>query len=490
MATFKICTREDDNKRGYVPVYIRVIHKRKTAYIKTDKLILTSKVKNKEVTDAFILKTLSEDIIRYNDLLNKMNTSQMSVTQIVELIKQQQHSDICFSDYVRKFMRENKDVTHSTLLNYRSAINSLEEFMHTKKVMISYINSKLLQKWVDYLKANKPSSVSNYFYKLCKVYKVLMREVNDYDNNIIVIPHNPFSLISIPDNRKKIDKSIPVDVLRKIFSYETTNKRVAFALDVCKISFCLVGINLVDLYNLKKENVKGDLICYERQKTKAKRKDNAYIEIKIPDIIKPVLEKHRCNDESGLLLDLREKRKEINSLTAYINHQLNIVSANLHYEDRALTFYSFRHSWATIAANDLKAGIEEVAFALNHVSAHEITKGYIKTDFSSIWDLNQRVLDYVFNENKIGEQVETKCEQSVTQTQMKCNANAITGANIEYSNLLQISVYYQAKKTVEIIDIGFNSVDDVIAKVQELADEYDIIKVHNLDTNKVFVIKR
>lgn len=487
MATFKICIR-DENQRGFFPVYIRVIHNRKTAYIKTDKMVHKSNVVNKEIADAFLLKILSEKVIEYNTYLNKIDTEKMNVNEIVAFLKNIK-KDICFSDYVRRYIRENKSVRETTLYSYKSALRSLETFMKTDKIMTSHLSSHSIQRWIEYVSQKTNRSADGYYHLLNKTFKEMMKEVNDYDNNIIILNHNPFANCKVPNTSKKIDKAIPIDVLRTIFNYKTNDEKFVFAIDVCKISFCLVGMNLVDLFNLKKSNVKNDIVAYERQKTSSKRKDKAYIEIKIPDIIKPTIEKYRDNTDSDLFFNFYQKRNHIHNLSIYINNSLFIIAGVLQYE-KSLTYYSFRHSWATIAANDLKAGIEEVAFALNHVSAHEITRGYVKTDFSSIWDLNQRVLDYVFGENE----VETKCDEnaivSTNEMQMKCNTNATTGANIEYSNLLQISVYYQAKKTVEITDIGFNSVDDILSKVQELADSYDIIKVHNLDTDKVFVIKR
>jgi integrase len=63
--------------------------------------------------------------------------------------------------------------------------------------------------------------------------------------------------------------------------------------------------------------------------------------------------------------------------------------------------YTFRHSWATIAQNQCGASTEQVGFALNHASAHRVTEGYIKKDFSPIDVLNEKVINCVFGENKL-----------------------------------------------------------------------------------------
>ncbi len=60
--------------------------------------------------------------------------------------------------------------------------------------------------------------------------------------------------------------------------------------------------------------------------------------------------------------------------------------------DKHITFYSFRHSWATIARS---IGIDKytVHEGLNHVDAEmKITDLYIERDYRPIWEANARIL--------------------------------------------------------------------------------------------------
>ena len=59
-------------------------------------------------------------------------------------------------------------------------------------------------------------------------------------------------------------------------------------------------------------------------------------------------------------------------------------------------FYNFRHTWATIAQNDCGANIYEVAFGMNHSHGFNITRGYMKLDFTSAWELNAKIIDFIF----------------------------------------------------------------------------------------------
>lgn len=57
-----------------------------------------------------------------------------------------------------------------------------------------------------------------------------------------------------------------------------------------------------------------------------------------------------------------------------------------------LTMYHARHTWATIAANQLNASNEDIGEALGH-SLKTVTTGYIKRDPDRVDKLNRGVLD-------------------------------------------------------------------------------------------------
>ena len=59
-------------------------------------------------------------------------------------------------------------------------------------------------------------------------------------------------------------------------------------------------------------------------------------------------------------------------------------------------FHAARHSWATIARNDLRINKYVVHEALNHVDdAMKVTDMYLEKDYSQNDDANRRVITYV-----------------------------------------------------------------------------------------------
>lgn len=66
MANFKITVRQQRNNKLF-PVYIRITHNRKVGYIKTNKVIITSKLKKREIKDHEILSYGSNLIKNYSE---------------------------------------------------------------------------------------------------------------------------------------------------------------------------------------------------------------------------------------------------------------------------------------------------------------------------------------------------------------------------------------------------------------------------------------
>ena len=88
MATFRI-TVQKQRSDGLWPVYIRVTHNRKIAYIKTSKIVDSKGlIKNtKDVKYPFVRNFLNMDIMRYVEMLNKVDASKWSVQEVIEYLK-------------------------------------------------------------------------------------------------------------------------------------------------------------------------------------------------------------------------------------------------------------------------------------------------------------------------------------------------------------------------------------------------------------------
>ena len=100
MATFKAIVKAR-RKDGFYPVYIRVSHRRKLAYMSTDKFVRDSVLtRSGEIEDPYVMQYCSRKIIEFVEALNKVDTDHWSVGDVVNFQKTGE-TDISFSDYAR-----------------------------------------------------------------------------------------------------------------------------------------------------------------------------------------------------------------------------------------------------------------------------------------------------------------------------------------------------------------------------------------------------
>ena len=93
--TFKAVVQKQRTD-GYWPVYIRVIHNKSIHYIRTDKMVDSKGCDSKHaVKDPFVLKYCANKITDFYERLNKVDTTNWSVKDVVQFLEQGT-SDVCF----------------------------------------------------------------------------------------------------------------------------------------------------------------------------------------------------------------------------------------------------------------------------------------------------------------------------------------------------------------------------------------------------------
>lgn len=394
MATFKACVRRQRND-GLYTVFVRVTHKRDARYIDTGKAVDKSKLRKGEIKDPDILSYCSNLIRGYNDRLNAVEISTWDIHEVISYL-QNIDEDISFSQYARKYIFEMATIKNMVRnsKNYRWAYQSLERFAGTNNIMFSKLTSKFIQDWINSLSGTNRAKK---MYPTCirMIYNAALEEYND--KNVIRIKLQPFRKIEIPKADVPEKRALDILMLQKFFYGVIPETKLKASLpelsrDVAEMVFCLAGMNTADLFELRKENLKGEVLCYHRQKTKKFRRDGAYLEVKIPTRLLPLFEKYKSNND--YLLNFAERYQDSNCFNINVNSGLKPYC---NYNGLPnVCIYNFRHSWATIAQNNCGASTAEVGFALNHSSAHRVTEGYIKKDYSPISVLNEKVIACVF----------------------------------------------------------------------------------------------
>ena len=381
-------------------VFIRITHNRDARYIDTGKVIDKSKVRKGEIKDVDILSYSSNLIKLYCERLNAVDIQSWDAKEVVTYLLNIDE-DISFSRYARKYVRDMAVVRgmERNSKNYKWAYQSLEKFAGTDNLMFSKLTIKFIQDWMKTLEG---TSRAKEMYPICirMIYNAGLEEYNDYDKNIIRIKLQPFRKIEIPKADIPEKRALSIDVLRAFFNGKNPETKLKASLpelsrDVAEMVFCLAGMNTADIFELRKSNLKEGVLCYQRQKTKKFRRDGAYLEVKVPERLIPLLYKYMDDEASEYLLNFNKRYQDSNCFNINVNSGLKTYCE---YNGLPpMCIYNFRHSWATIAQNQCGASTAEVAFALNHSSAHKVTEGYIQKDYSPISRLNIMVLNSVFD---------------------------------------------------------------------------------------------
>lgn len=401
MATLRICVQKP-RKDGFYPVYIRVTHNRKVIFIRTDKVVNQKGLsRSGEVKDPFVLELLNRTVVDYLERLNRVDVTNWTVQEVVNFLKTGTE-DISFSEYARRHADRMVDEGHvRNARNYVLALQHLERFLGTTDVKFSALTSATIEKWIRSLST---TSRAKEMYPVClrQVFRAALLDYNDYDKGVMRIKTNPWMRVRIPRADRPEKLAITPEEARAFFAAPLPQTKVVAPLsevgrDTAMFVLCLAGINTVDLYNMRKGDYHEGILHYKRSKTRGSRSDEAYIEMRVPPILQPLMEKYATGDDDDRLFSFHNRFSTSDSFGSGANTGIKQICESMGITgDSRYCVYTFRHTWGTVAQNDCGATIAEVAFAMNHSDGHNVTRGYIRPDFSPAWELNEKVVEFIF----------------------------------------------------------------------------------------------
>ena len=404
---------------GTYNVKVRFIKDKKVKRVSTDLFAtdsdLTSDLKLKE--ESIVKQEADRLVLHYRTMVNSLHfdSENCDVSEIVNrlLCKEEAEKPIDFIAFSKKWISE---TTIKGKDNYTTALNSFIRFLGKEELEIKKITVDLLEQYRDYIinvrnervKALQaegkrvPSNrcLSLYLMSLRHLYGEAQRFYNKPDKGLMRIPHTPFEYFKIPKQEATRKRAVTPQQIKAIWSlpYQNIHKGVKhtcrpdLAKDCFILSFCLMGINSADLYNATL--LRDNRLVYCRTKTKERRLDKAKMEVVVPDMVLPLIEKYRDTTGQRLFRFYKDYRDH-KAFNKAINKGLKGIGDQLNIDD--LEFYAARHSWATIALN--KCGIDKytVHAALNHVDeSMRVTDIYIERDFVNENKANAKVIKFVF----------------------------------------------------------------------------------------------
>ena len=289
---------------GFHSVYILCTHNDKPVYIKTDLVVQDSGVTDKgDITDPRVLMRASAIICTYYDRLQGKRIDNLTAKEVVEIATDSAVEDIPFASFADAYIRKLSGRGVKRADNYRYALNSFLSFAGRPSIGFSEVTSKLLRQWIESL-AHTKRVKSMYPTLLKAIFNAGMEEYNDYDRGVVRVANRPFEFLKIPSGDTPEKRSVSVEQLRAFFAHAPKGRQARYAQDVARVSFCLAGMNVADLYELTPDNLQWDKLCYHRAKTKGKRSDKAYMEVSIPPQAMEAFARLTEDARDGYLLNL------------------------------------------------------------------------------------------------------------------------------------------------------------------------------------------
>ena len=192
-------------------------------------------------------------------------------------------------------------------------------------------------------------------------------------------PFRQYKIKSAPAN----PTPLTLEQLRALWGHHPLNEAHAYALDIWRLVFALIGINMADLAQLR--SISQGRINYTRQKT------GRLYSIKVENVAKTLINAHRGKI---YLVDVLEHYKSIHVATNMINRHLKEIASELGLP--AITIYTARYTWATLALS-IDTPIEVISQALGHSYGQAVTLGYIMPDRRKVDDANKKVLGLILH---------------------------------------------------------------------------------------------
>jgi len=308
----------------------------------------------------------------------------MDISEIVERLTRQQQT-LDFFTFADEWLART-DIKGKK--NYTSMLNALEGYLGRRSLAFSQVTYALLDGFAQSLK-DKPRAPSLYLGQMRHLYREAMRRYNtDYDTPI---QNDPFLRYRVPRQAmKKGVRALTLEQLLAIYKYKgRAHSRAQLARDCFILSFCLMGMNSVDMFHARR--LERNVLKYNRTKTKGRRTDEAYIEVKVHRVIRPLMKLYKG---SGRVFSFAERYSDESTFNKAINTGLKDIGKAIGID--GLQFYQARHTFATLSRNLMHFSKGDVDEALNHVGSYDIADIYIQKDFSVINDNNFKLLNKVF----------------------------------------------------------------------------------------------
>lgn len=295
--------------------------------------------------------------------------------KFVELFSQKPLEQVTVLDFCeevsQKFLQNSQT---RSCVDYRRLSSAIKK-VSPNDLTFDEFDEQWLQQFEDYF-TSRGTKCYNYMVLLRALYnKAVKRKIADFKNIPFKNPYtNPFGYEFARLKKLKIGRTNPNRIkdlskeqLLQLMQYEPVSKKEEEYLNVWWFSYYMFGVNLTDLAQLQKSDIKDNRWFYKRSKTGTGLKRGKPI---LPEAMK-IIEKYDTGDKyifpilnNGYDKDELTKVGRLRDYSGYIRKASKRICARLGFEGY-FTYYSARYSSATLALNE-GADRNTVSHLLDH----------------------------------------------------------------------------------------------------------------------------
>lgn len=389
---------------GTYNVYIRLTHHRESIRISTSIYVdachvtRTNRIKDQRVIDA-----IDNIISEWRAMIAELGimADVLTAKELADVIRKRTRDGkgfrLNFPDYMRKL--GDKKRASNTRANYYTVANALERYHKRGVLDIADITATYLNHFEEWLRNEEVAAGSIHLYLsiIKAAHNAVKVEYNDEDGGIIRVPQSPFSRYKVPAPPAPQPRGVDLTTLQAIADLpdeERHNARRNIARDLFMLSFGLGGMNVVDMYDMPHEALKGDVIEYCRHKTRDARADNALYRVKVLPEVRPLLDRW-LDPTKKRLFRLHLRYKDAETCGVALGLAMRAVEEVVPFE-RHYTFYAARHTYATLAYNVAGLDMYAVNELLNHSDVSmKITSRYVERDWLKLYRAHKKVVELI-----------------------------------------------------------------------------------------------
>ena len=354
MASIKVKFRPSTNENKEGTIYYQIIQNRVIRQLKTDyrlfmhewnednnAVIATNNSRQNYLTS--IEERIDWDIKRLQSLINQLENKRVKYTadDIISTFQKQANEQSLFNfmqGAIALLQQMGKQRTSET---YRCTLKSFMQFRENKDILLADIDSDLILMYEAYLRGRGLTKNSTSFYM-----RILRAVYNRAVEKDLITNRNPFKHVYTGID-KTVKRAIPLKAIKQIKNLDLSlQPSLDFARDMFLFSFYTRGMSFIDMAYLKRKDLANGILSYRRRKT------GQQLFIRWEKCMQEIVEKYE-NPQSEFLLPIirradKENRLQYQSALRFVNNYLKSIAALLDV-GIAISMYTARHSWASIA---------------------------------------------------------------------------------------------------------------------------------------------